>query len=329
MSSGTNSERITQNNSIISENNSDIDALKTRIQNLPTSGDTTATAGDILRGKTAISKGVKLTGTYTPPVPYLQNKQVTISQNGLTVITPDTGYDGIDYVEANVSVPSSGGEAVVSKLRIYTDAQQMSDALLNEYVAIGDMAYIRIDDTPEKMQQIKPYDGLYIPKYFSSDDIINTQGFANTPTLFDMNQEKGYMPSGWQINSSNASALFDNSRISTYTQEWLHMSTNTTYIFEVEYEWDGTQTQNNCKRTKARVYKEVNGEQVTVATVDPATDKMSFPFYIGLHFDMPWGMSWVSEVIKGYTTQMTDDVRLAKYTQRGNLDYVRYIQQYQ
>lgn len=107
MSSGTNTERITQNNGIISENNVDLEALKARINNLPTSADTTATAGDILRGKTAISKGVKLTGTYTPPVPYLQNKQVTISQNGLTVITPDTGYDGLSSVGITVNVGGS------------------------------------------------------------------------------------------------------------------------------------------------------------------------------------------------------------------------------
>ena len=64
MSTGTNKERITQNNGIINENNADLNALKTRINNLPTSGDTTATAGDILLGKTAVSKGVKITGTY-------------------------------------------------------------------------------------------------------------------------------------------------------------------------------------------------------------------------------------------------------------------------
>ena len=68
MSTGTNKERITENNGIISENNADLTALKTRIDNLPTSGDTTATADDIAVGKTAVSKGVKLTGTLQPGI---------------------------------------------------------------------------------------------------------------------------------------------------------------------------------------------------------------------------------------------------------------------
>jgi hypothetical protein len=68
MSTGTNKERISANNEIISENNADLTALKTRINNLPTSGDTTATAEDIAVGKTAVSKGVKLTGTMQPGI---------------------------------------------------------------------------------------------------------------------------------------------------------------------------------------------------------------------------------------------------------------------
>lgn len=68
MSTGTNKQRITTNNGIISENNTDLANLKTRINALPTSGDTTATAEDIALGKTAVSKGVKLTGTMQPGI---------------------------------------------------------------------------------------------------------------------------------------------------------------------------------------------------------------------------------------------------------------------
>lgn len=102
MSTGTNKERLTQNNGIINENNADLTALKTRINNLPTSGDTTATASDIALGKTAVSKGVKITGTYTPPTVTLQSKDVTINQNGTTTITADTGYDGLSDVDVTV-----------------------------------------------------------------------------------------------------------------------------------------------------------------------------------------------------------------------------------
>lgn len=127
MSTGTNKQRITQNNTIISDNNSDLDALKIRINNLPDTGTTTATAEDIISGKTAISKGVRITGalttesktvkstttqqTITPTTGKLINeiivspldleiKTVTPSTSAQT-ITPTQGKDGISQVNVN------------------------------------------------------------------------------------------------------------------------------------------------------------------------------------------------------------------------------------
>jgi len=118
MSTGTNSERITQNNRIINENNTDLNALKTKINNLPTSGDTTATAEDIAVGKTAVSKGVKITGTYTPPTVSLQSKDVTINQNGITTIEADQGYDGLSDIDVTVTgiLDTSDATAVASDI---------------------------------------------------------------------------------------------------------------------------------------------------------------------------------------------------------------------
>lgn len=103
MSEGTNAERITANNNIISANNSDIDAIKLRINNLPDTSVATATAGDIASGKTAFVNGQMVTGSYTPPQVSLQSKDVSISTNGTTTITPDQGYDGLSDVDVTVS----------------------------------------------------------------------------------------------------------------------------------------------------------------------------------------------------------------------------------
>ena len=41
--------------------------------------------------------------------PNLQTKSVTITTNGTTTVTADTGYDGLDEVDITTNVPSSGG----------------------------------------------------------------------------------------------------------------------------------------------------------------------------------------------------------------------------
>ena len=65
MSSGTNIERLNQNNEILTSNNSELTNLKTLVQSLPAAIDTsdaTATTSDILADKTAYVNGEKITG---------------------------------------------------------------------------------------------------------------------------------------------------------------------------------------------------------------------------------------------------------------------------
>ena len=165
MSTGTNKERITENNGIISENNEDLTALKTRIDNLPTSGDTTATASDILAGKTAVSKGVKLTGTYTPPTPNLQSKSIEITENGTTTVTPDTGYDGLSDVDVTVSGILDTSDATAT----------------GNYIAEGKTAYVNGQKVTGKVNVIDvnnmPYTGLFNP--VSRYDSHIESGFIN------------------------------------------------------------------------------------------------------------------------------------------------------
>ncbi len=51
--------------------------------------------------------------------PTMQEKTVSITQNGVVDVTPDSGFDGLSRVLALVSVPSSGGDVDAYKAAIY------------------------------------------------------------------------------------------------------------------------------------------------------------------------------------------------------------------
>lgn len=108
----------------ISVENTELETEEKTVELSMTSGDQTVIpdAGKFLSAVTVkkpatmlpenIKSGVSIGGVVgTLKVANLQDeKSVSVTTNGTTEITPDTGYDGVKKVSVAVNVPSSGGE---------------------------------------------------------------------------------------------------------------------------------------------------------------------------------------------------------------------------
>ena len=220
MSTGTNKERLATNNGIITDNNADLNALKTRINNLPTSGDTTATAGDILQGKTAVSKGVKLTGTLGTEVKTvksttssqtvaptagklineitvspidLETKTVTPTTSSQT-ITPSVNKDGISEVTVNAVTSSIDNNIVAGNIK-------------------KDVSILGVTGTYEGTKAVLP-DGIRFSNSSASNmDFLNnvdSSNVTNTLYMFSSCSKLTTIPQLDTSNVTNMSYMFNN-----------------------------------------------------------------------------------------------------------------------
>lgn len=103
-----NKETLQNYNSRLNINNTSLDDALDIINNLPEISGTLEIAEngevDVTTYKTA------RVGVYTPP--NLQDKSITITENGTQNITHDNGYDGLRNVEVITKVESGGGKSI-------------------------------------------------------------------------------------------------------------------------------------------------------------------------------------------------------------------------
>ena len=82
----------------------------------------------------------KVSVTTNIPEPILQEKSITITENGTTSVTPDTGYDGLDSVEVTTNV-SSGTVSVNEKdVNFYDyDGTVVNSYTKSEFLALNSL----------------------------------------------------------------------------------------------------------------------------------------------------------------------------------------------
>ena len=107
---------------------------------------------EILRQKTTyllpanIKKDVtilEVTGTYEGQPPALQSKSVTITENGLTTVSADSGYDGL----SSVAISAQVGEGGPITQEEYNIDEELARSILEDFTPYTELEYIESTGT--------------------------------------------------------------------------------------------------------------------------------------------------------------------------------------
>lgn len=136
---------------------------------------------------------VAVTVDVIPPPVITQEKDVTITSNGETVVTPDEGFDGLNKVNIIVDVASSVDEGSLYDFASALGVNASTNALLNDAIT-ENVNYTKSLETA----YVKPTNGSLNNKYYENKNIvygptIDTSGI----TLFGSNTPLSSSSSGY------------------------------------------------------------------------------------------------------------------------------------
>lgn len=122
--------------------------------------------------------GKKAGGGGTPPV--YQDKEVSITQNGTSTITKDSGYDALNSVELTVNVPQPTGKITITQNGTNIDVSSYATA----DVSVGGSAPNSIEDFQASYKKLIDD----IKTYTTTTEINNRNAYTeNSITLYSPN----------------------------------------------------------------------------------------------------------------------------------------------
>lgn len=161
---------------------------------------------------TLIEKNVNANGTYNASsdnadgyskvvvnvTPNLQNKSITIEENGATTITKESGYDGLNNVSVTVDVPSGGFKLYCPPDMQSSDIEAIfyNMATTLNYSEVQEEMAIRYHDT---------VDAMPFPAILDTHDLEDFEDFARG--LSDSYQGYPFVIGANDIDTSSATSM--------------------------------------------------------------------------------------------------------------------------
>lgn len=202
MSTGTNSQRLTQNNELLQQHNLDLTDILQQINDLPPALDTsdaTATADDINLNKTAYVDGQKITGT----LPLFPNTRTfTVDNAG---VNDDTENSQLTFTTINTLKQTLDNNLTMQFSANYTDVRNTigltSDKLLPGNTVLG-IEGTATSDATATSYDIAPNKTAYVNGEKITGTMHEYENMSTTASEVTLNEPNSY------VVGKNTAALF-------------------------------------------------------------------------------------------------------------------------
>lgn len=143
-------------------------------------------------------------GVYTPPT--LQDKSITITENGTKNITFDEGYDGLNSVEVTTNIEGSGEEPI-------TDLEQCGQKMIDDmksyvdYIKNKPETYDVYTNEPVTLYSPKAGYNNYVIRYRAGSEMYCVVWFADDVTSLEYNSDTTFYTNELLTRSVSASRI--------------------------------------------------------------------------------------------------------------------------